>query len=37
MFELDGVAEKIAREAFQLASHRLPLMTKFVTREEVGA
>jgi len=37
MFELDGVPEKVAREAFDLAAHRLPLGTKFVTREEVGA
>lgn len=36
MFELDGVAEKVAREAFSLASHRLPLITRFVTREEMG-
>ncbi len=36
LFELDGVAEKVAREAFLLASHRLPLATRFVLREETG-
>ncbi|MCK5218374.1 50S ribosomal protein L16, partial [bacterium] len=36
IFELDGVAEKVAREAFILASHRLPLPTRFVLREETG-
>ncbi len=36
LFELDGVTEKIAREALQLAAHRLPLITKFVIRPEVG-
>jgi len=37
LFELEGVSEKVAREAFVLASHRLPVLTRFVTREEVGA
>ncbi len=30
LFEIDGVTEKQAREAFRLASHKLPLKTKFV-------
>lgn len=32
MFELDGVPEKLAREAFDLAKMKLPVKTKFVTR-----
>jgi len=31
LFEIDGVSEKQAREAFRLASHKLPLKTKFVS------
>lgn len=33
MFELDGVKEDLAREAFRLAHHKLPIATKFVARE----
>ena len=33
MFELAGVTEEVAREAMRLAAHKLPLKTKFVTRE----
>jgi large subunit ribosomal protein L16 len=36
LFELDGVSEEIAREAMRLASHKLPIKTKFVVREETG-
>ena len=36
MFELNGVREKVAREAFLLAAHRLPVLTRFVAREEMG-
>ena len=36
LFELDGVQENIAREAMKLASYRLPVETRFVTREETG-
>ena len=35
MFELAGVPEPLAREAMRLAGHKLPVRTKFVTREEV--
>ena len=35
MFELSGVDEALAREAMRLAGHKLPLRTKFVTREEI--
>lgn len=32
MFEISGVKEDLAREAFRLASHKLPIKTKFVAR-----
>ncbi|MEI8321385.1 MAG: 50S ribosomal protein L16 [Alphaproteobacteria bacterium] len=32
MFEIEGVSEELAREAFLLASAKLPVHTKFVTR-----
>jgi len=35
LFEMGGVPEKIAREAMRLAAHKLPIKSKFVTREEV--
>ena len=34
MFEMDGVAEDVAREAMRLASHKLPIKCKFVKKEE---
>lgn len=34
MFEVAGVGEELAREALRLASHKLPLETKFLMREE---
>ena len=30
------VGEEVAREALRLASHKLPIKTKFVKREEIG-
>jgi large subunit ribosomal protein L16 len=36
MFELGGIPEETAREALRLASHKLPLQCKFVTKEEAG-
>ena len=33
MFEMDGVAPEIAREAMRLASHKLPIKCKFITKE----
>ena len=36
MFEVGGVSEEIAREALRLASHKLPIKTKFVKREQGG-
>lgn len=37
MFEIDGVDEKTAREAFDRASAKLPIKTKFVKRIGEGA
>jgi large subunit ribosomal protein L16 len=34
LYELEGVTEAIAREAFRLATHKLPIKTTFVMREE---
>ena len=34
LFEIKGVNEEVAREALRLASHKLPLKTKFLKREE---
>jgi large subunit ribosomal protein L16 len=34
MFEIAGVAEDVAREAMRLASQKLPIKTKFITRDE---
>ncbi|MBX5435851.1 MAG: 50S ribosomal protein L16 [Alicyclobacillaceae bacterium] len=36
LFELGGVSEEVAREAMRLASHKLPIKTRFVVREDVG-
>jgi large subunit ribosomal protein L16 len=36
LFEIDGVTEDVARQALRLASHKLPIKTKFVTRTELG-
>jgi large subunit ribosomal protein L16 len=32
MFELDGVSQDLAREAFRLAAAKLPVRTRFVSR-----
>ena len=34
LFEMKGVSEEIAREAMRLASHKLPVKTKFITKEQ---
>jgi len=34
IYEMSGVTEATAKEAMRLASHKLPLSTKFVRREE---
>jgi len=33
LYEMDGVDESIAREAFRLAASKLPIMTTFVVRQ----
>ena len=37
MFEIAGVSEEVAREALRLASHKLPIKTKIVKREDLEA
>ena len=34
LFEISGVSEEVAREAFRLAAHKLPIKTQFVAKEE---
>jgi large subunit ribosomal protein L16 len=33
LYEIEGVSQEVAKEAFRRASHKLPVKTKFVTRE----
>ena len=33
LFEMKGVEEEVAREAMRLAAHKLPVKTKFITKE----
>jgi len=33
LFELEGVTEDVAKEAMRLASHKLPIKTRFISRE----
>jgi large subunit ribosomal protein L16 len=33
LYEMQGVTEEVAREALRLGAHKLPIKTKFVTRE----
>lgn len=35
MFEVGGVSEEVAREALRLASHKLPVKTRFARKGEV--
>jgi large subunit ribosomal protein L16 len=35
LFEMEGVGLDIARQAMRLAAHKIPLTTKFVSRESV--
>ena len=37
MFEMNGVSEEIAREAMRLASHKLPIKCKFVTKADLAS
>jgi len=34
LYEMDGVTPEVAKEAFRLASHKLPVATKLVIRGE---
>jgi len=34
LYELEGVSTSVAREALRLAAHKLPIPTRFVSREE---
>jgi large subunit ribosomal protein L16 len=34
LYEMSGVTEEVAKAALRLASHKLPIATKFVKREE---
>jgi len=36
MFEIAGVEEDVAREALRLATHKLPIGCKFVSRSDIG-
>ena len=36
LFEMEGVTDEIAREAFRLASHKLPIKTKTIRRHGGG-
>ena len=36
IFEISGIKESMAREAMQLAGHKLPLATKFIVKEGVS-
>lgn len=35
LFEMGGVTEEVAREALRLASHKLPLKSRFVKKEHI--
>jgi large subunit ribosomal protein L16 len=34
LYEMEGVSEEVAREAMRLAAHKLPIKTRFVSREQ---
>ena len=36
LYEMEGVAEDVAREAFRLAAAKLPVPTSFVSRQVLG-
>ena len=37
MFEIAGVSEEVAREALRLASHKLPIKSKVMSREDLDS
>lgn len=36
LFEIEGVSKEVAQEAIRLASYKLPIKTKFVSRSDFG-
>lgn len=36
LFEVEGISEEMAKEAFRLAAHKLPIKAKMVKRRELG-
>ncbi len=34
LYEIEGVPEDVAREAFRIAGHKLSIQTRFMSREE---
>lgn len=34
LYEIEGVSEELAREAFRIAGHKLPIETRVLSREE---
>ena len=37
IFELEGVTTDVAKEAMRLAAHKLPIKTRFISREKTGS
>jgi large subunit ribosomal protein L16 len=35
LYEIKGVPDDVARQALSLAAHKLPILTRFITREDV--
>jgi len=35
LYEMEGVPEVTAKEAFRLAAHKLPISTRFVVKEQI--
>ncbi|MBU1037833.1 MAG: ribosomal protein L16, partial [Candidatus Omnitrophica bacterium] len=33
LFEIEGIPMEVARECFRVAAHKIPLKTKFITRD----
>lgn len=36
LYEMDGVSEEVAKEAMRLASHKLPMDTRFIAKGAIG-
>lgn len=34
LYEIEGISEELAREAFRIAAHKLPISTQFLSRAE---